>query len=98
MPKAPKTIEETKTTITIGAEIKKPTVFKEVYPIKEPYVYAAIVKDPETQKILYEVVEPTLQKEEERLLKEIKAFLMEELDVNLKEIETKEKAEKYLEE
>ncbi|MEM3696812.1 MAG: type II/IV secretion system ATPase subunit [Candidatus Bathyarchaeia archaeon] len=98
MPKAPKTIEETKPTITIGAEIKKPTVFREVYPIKEPYVYAAIVKDPETQKILYEVVEPTLQKDEERLLKEIKAFLMEELDVSLKEIETKEKAEKYLEE
>jgi flagellar protein FlaI len=98
MPKAPKIVEEAKPTITIGAEIKKPTVFREVYPIKEPYVYAAIVKDPETQKILYEVVEPTLQKEEERLLKEIKAFLMEELDVNLKEIETKEKAEKYLEE
>lgn len=91
-------MEETKPTITIGAEIKKPTVFREVYPIKEPYVYAAIVKDPETQKILYEVVEPTLQKEEEKLLKEIKEFLMEELDVNLKEIETKEKAEKYLEE
>jgi flagellar protein FlaI len=98
MQKAQKTVDETKPSITIGTEIKKPTVFREVYPIKEPYVYAAIVKDPETQKILYEVVEPTLQKEEEKLLKEIKAFLMEELDVNLKEIETKEKAEKYLEE
>jgi flagellar protein FlaI len=98
MPKAPKIVEETKPTITVGAEIKKPTIFREVYPIKEPYVYAAIVKDPETQKILYEIVEPTLQKEEEKLLKEIKAFLMDELDVNLKEIETKEKAEKYLEE
>ncbi|MGQ9530346.1 MAG: type II/IV secretion system ATPase subunit [Candidatus Bathycorpusculaceae bacterium] len=97
MSKTPKTTE-TKPTIIIEGEIKKPTVFREVYPIKEPYVYAAIVKDPETQKILYEVVEPTLQKEEERLLKEIKAFLMEELDVNLKDIETKEKAEKYLEE
>ena len=98
MPKAPKIVEETKPTITVGAEIKKPTIFREVYPIKEPYVYAAIVKDPETQKILYEIVEPTLQKEEEKLLKEIKTFLMDELDVNLKEIETKEKAEKYLEE
>ena len=98
MPKAPKIVEETKPTITVGAEIKKPTIFREIYPIKEPYVYAAIVKDPETQKILYEIVEPTLQKEEEKLLKEIKTFLMDELDVNLKEIETKEKAEKYLEE
>jgi len=74
MPKAPKIVEETKPTITVGAEIKKPTIFREVYPIKEPYVYAAIVKDPETQKILYEIVEPTLQKEEEKLLKEIKSI------------------------
>jgi len=58
-------------------------------------VYAAIVKDPETQKILCEVIEPTLQKGEEKLLKEIKALLMEEVDVSAKEIENKEKAEDY---
>jgi flagellar protein FlaI len=77
---------------------KKPTIFREVYPIQEPYVYAAIVKKPETQKTVYEVIEPTLKKEEENLLKEIKTFLMEEVDVNLKEIETREKAENYLKE
>ena len=59
-------------------------------------MYAAIVKDKENQKILYEVIEPTLQKEEEKHLHEIKNFLMDELDVNLKEIENKEKAENYL--
>ncbi|MDH5788858.1 MAG: hypothetical protein OEZ40_11260, partial [Candidatus Bathyarchaeota archaeon] len=56
------------------------------------------MQDPEIQKIRYEVLEPTLQEEEENWLHEIKAFLMEEVDVNLKEIETKEKAENYLRE
>jgi flagellar protein FlaI len=45
-----------------------------------------------------EIIEPTLQEDEEKRLKEIKQFLMEEVDVNLKEIETKEKAENYLRE
>jgi flagellar protein FlaI len=64
--------------------------------LQEPYVYAAIVKEKETQKISYKVIEPTLQKDEEKYLREIKSFLMEELDVNLKEIENKEKAKDYL--
>ena len=59
-------------------------------------MYAAIVKDPETQKTRYEIIEPTLQKDEEKYLHEIKNFLMDEIDVNLKEIESKEKAESYL--
>jgi flagellar protein FlaI len=96
MPKTSKTVEQTRVGITLN-EVRKPTAFREVYPIQEPYVYAAIVKEPETQKILYEVIEPTLQPEEENLLREIKSFLMEEVDVNLKDIETKEKAQNYLE-
>ena len=77
--------------------IKKETsVFQEVYPIQEPYIYAAVVKDPETQKIRYQIIEPTLLEEEAQMLKEIKSILMEEIDVNSKEIETKEKAAKYL--
>jgi flagellar protein FlaI len=80
----------------ISSATTKPTVFQEVYPIQEPYVYAAIVREKETQKIRYEVIEPTLQPDEEKYLHEIKNFLMEELDVNLKEIENKEKAENYL--
>ncbi len=44
----------------------------------------------------YEIIEPTLQKNEKKYLHEIKNFLMDELDVNLKEIENKEKAENYL--
>jgi len=75
---------------------KELSTFREVYSIQEPYVYAAIVKDPETQKIRYTVIEPTLLEEEAALLKEIKSILMEEVDVNLKEIGTREKAAEYL--
>jgi flagellar protein FlaI len=98
MPKTQKAEEKTELGIILEGKARKPAVFREVYPIQEPYVYAAIVKDPETQKTQYEVIEPTMQKGDEDLLKEIKSLLMEEIDVNLKEIETKEKAEKYLKE
>jgi len=75
---------------------RKTSVFREVYPIHEPYVYAAVVTEPNTQRIKYEVIEPTLLEEEENQLKEIKDILVEEIDVNLKEIGTREKAEEYL--
>jgi flagellar protein FlaI len=91
-------LEGTPVGIVIKEEAKKPTAFREAYPIQEPYVYAAIIKDPETQKTRYEVIEPTLQKDEEKQLKELRTFLMEEVNVNLKEIETKGKAENYLKE
>jgi len=98
VPKTSKTVEKPEFGILIKEEGKKPAVFREVYPIQEPYVYAAIAKDPKTQKIMYEIIEPTLQKDEEERLKEIKTFLIDELNVSLKEIETKEKAENYLKE
>lgn len=98
MPETSKAVEKPEFGILIKEEGKKPAVFREVYSIQEPYVYAAIVKDPKTQKIMYEIIEPTLQKDEKERLKEIKTFLIDELNVSLKEIETKEKAENYLKE
>ena len=94
----PKIVEKQKPNIIIRGETKtkKPATFREVYPIQEPYVYAAIVKDPETEKVHYEVIEPTLNENEKERLNEIKSLLMEELDVSLKDIETKEKAKNYL--
>jgi archaeal flagellar protein FlaI len=84
--------------VIMSSEARKPTAYQNVYPLQEPYVYAAISKDPENQKIQYEVIEPTLHKEEEDYLDELKNLLMEELEVNFKEIESKEKAEEYLKE
>jgi len=75
---------------------RKPSIFRKVYPIHEPYIYAAVVKNPTTHKIQYETIEPTLLEEEEEKLNEIKGLLMEEIDVDLKDLETKEKAEDYL--
>ena len=75
---------------------KKSAVFREVYSIVEPNVYAAVVRDPMTQKMRYEVIEPTLLQEEQKYLNEIKALLMEELDISIKDLETKEKATEYL--
>jgi flagellar protein FlaI len=75
---------------------RKASVFREVYPIQEPYVYAAVVTEPNTHRIIYELIEPTLLEEEEEQLKEIKSILVEEIDVNLNEIETRKKAEEYL--
>jgi flagellar protein FlaI len=89
-------LEQPQAATVISSEARKPAVFQEVYPLQEPYVYAAVVKEKETQKTRYEVIEPTLQKDEEKYLREMKNFLMEELDVNLKEVENKEKAENYL--
>ncbi len=84
------------TGILFKEEVHKPAVFREVYPIREPYSYAAIIKEPDTQKTRYEIIEPTLHYEEENQLHEIKGFLMDEVEVSLKEIETKQKAEMYL--
>lgn len=95
-PKTSNILEETNASVIVESGPKKPTAFREAYLIQEPYVYAAIINDPETQKTRYEIIEPTLQKEEEKQLKELKSLLMEEIDVNLKEIETKKKAEDYL--
>jgi len=75
---------------------KKSAVFREVYPIAEPNVYAAVIRDPVSQKMRYEVIEPTLLREEQKHLKEIKTLLMEELDVSIKDLETKENATQYL--
>ena len=75
---------------------KKASVFRELYTIQEPYVYAAIVTEPETHRLKYELVEPTLLDIEKKQLNEIKTILIEEIDVNLKEIGTRKKAEEYL--
>jgi flagellar protein FlaI len=89
---------EARLPIIASEDGRRATIFKEVYSIQEPYVYAAIVQEPETEKMRYEIIEPTLKREEELKLRDLKSLLMEEIDVSLKEIEKKEKAESYLKE
>ena len=73
-----------------------PTSFKEVYPLNEPYAHAAITREPETGGMLYYVIEPTLLEQDKAYYNKLRSFLTEELDVDVRKIETKEAAEKLL--
>jgi len=73
-----------------------PSSFKEVFPLIEPYAYAAITHDPTTGGMLYYVIEPTLLDEDVAYYKKIRALLVEELDVDLRKFPTQEDAQKLL--
>ncbi len=78
--------------------VQGPSSFKEVYPLNEPYAYAAITRDPTTGGMLYYVIEPTLLEEEKEHYSNLRNILIEELDVDVRKIPTKEAAEKLLRE
>ena len=73
-----------------------PSSFKEVFPLIEPYAYAAITHDPATGGLLYYVIEPTLLESDKVVLDKIHSLLVEELDIDVRKIETKEEAQKLL--
>jgi flagellar protein FlaI len=77
-------------------EAPQASTFKEVYPLQEPYSYAAISRDPQTGGLRYLAIEPTLRETEKQLLATIKKILVEELKVDLKSVGNREKAEQYL--
>jgi len=87
---------EKKTEAEAVSEPTPTSAFREVYPLNEPYSYAAITRDPTTGGLKYVVIEPTLLDQEKKHLEKVKGLLMEELDLDLKAIETREKAEQYL--
>ncbi|MGP3702151.1 MAG: type II/IV secretion system ATPase subunit [Candidatus Bathyarchaeota archaeon] len=68
----------------------------EAYPILEPYTYILILRHRATSRIIYRVEEPTLTEDEKEVLKEVTEFLTEEVDINPKEIKSKEEVRKYL--
>ena len=70
--------------------------FLSVTPVYEPYAYVAIAVDPEAKKLTYVTIEPVMLEEEKKLLDKIKEILLEELDVDLKALEGRHKAEEYL--
>jgi flagellar protein FlaI len=73
-----------------------PSSFKEVYPLIEPYAYAAIARDTKTGGMLYFVIEPTLLEEEKLLYSKIHAILVEELDVDVRKIGSKDETARFL--
>jgi archaeal flagellar protein FlaI len=73
-----------------------PSSFKEVYPLIEPYAYAAIAREPKTGGMLYFVIEPTLLGEEKVLYEKLRSILIEELDVDARKIGSLLEAAKFL--
>jgi len=71
-------------------------ILKEAYPLRRPYSYAAIKRDPVTEEIIYEVVEPTLNEGEKKALEILKKRLLDELKIDLEAFENREKAEEFL--
>lgn len=70
--------------------------FKEITPLKEPHVFSAIAKDPETLGLRYVVIEPTLVEEEKQALKKVREILFQILNVDLRSLDSREKAEEWL--
>jgi flagellar protein FlaI len=89
-------LAEARSTRSEASRAEASVSFKEVYPLKEPHVYAAITRDPETMGLRYLVIEPTLLESERKVLERIKEILYETLDVSLNQLESREKAEEYL--
>jgi len=79
-----------------AARRHRPMVLKEAYPLRPPFSYAAIKRDPITEEVVYEVVEPTLSDQEKALLEQLKKRLLDELRVDLESFEDREKAEEFL--
>jgi len=58
------------------------------YPVKEPFAFIKILKDPETLDQHYRVIEPILTEPEEKILRFIKETLIKLINVRLDEVES----------
>jgi flagellar protein FlaI len=70
--------------------------FREITPLKEPHVYAAISEDSQNLSLRYLLMEPTLNEEEKKILEKIKEILFQTLDVDLRSLGSREQAEEWL--
>ncbi|MDG6919899.1 MAG: Flp pilus assembly complex ATPase component TadA [Nitrososphaerota archaeon] len=72
--------------------------FVEVFPLKAGAlnVYGAIAKEEGVEGYRYVVIEPELTPDEKKQFEGLKELLVEEMDVDLRSIETREKAEAFL--
>ena len=77
-------------------QTQMPSSFKEVFPLIEPYAYVAITHDPKTGGLHYYVIEPTLLDDDKKILERIRSLLIEELDVDVRKVGSREDAAKLL--
>ncbi len=66
------------------------------YPLIEPYAYCEIKWVDKEKRLVYNVIEPELSKEEEKILKLLERSLEEIIDITLSGIKNQEKAIEYL--
>lgn len=93
----------------LGFELKKHAIIIELpdmkdltkinvtYPLIEPFAYANIKWLPETNELIYDVVEPEMTEVEKKLLAKISEAIIELVDVELSSIRETSKALDYLE-
>ena len=68
----------------------------ERYPLNEPHAYARITRDPIRGNVTYFVEEPELNSVDLTLMQRLKNLLIEVLDANMMNMESKETAKDYL--
>lgn len=67
------------------------------YPVIRPYTYASVKYDKSDNTIIYDVMEPTLNDYEKKILLKLKEGLMQVINVSLEDIKKKDKMMEFLE-
>ena len=88
-------IKEPKHLIIFPA-FKKATEIDLKYPLLEPFVYAHIRWDQQKRGLFYEVLEPSLSKNEREMFETVKKDLLEIIDVELSAVREEGKILQYL--
>jgi flagellar protein FlaI len=68
----------------------------DIYEIRKPYAYATVTQDPVTNEVFYEVIEPTLNEMEKKIIRTIKDKIVTFLDVSMRDLGSEERAVEYL--
>lgn len=73
-----------------------PITFKEFYPVNPPFGYVGIKVEKETGRLLYLVIEPTMDESEKQTLSRLKTIIKEEANVPLAVLKDQPTIEGYL--
>lgn len=83
-------------TESLQATIAGKKYIKKFYEIEKPYAFAAVTENPTTHEKAYDVVEPTITEKEMKQLEIIRNFLVDTLNVNLSDFNSRKEAGDYL--
>lgn len=83
--------------IKITSKIEKLSDVDVKYPLIKPFAYAHVKWDEEQKEVLYRVIEPNLDDDDQRLLDMIKENLSEKIEISLSSMGGREKIIEYLE-